>query len=190
MTLGEKIKNYRKSAGLSQEKLAEKLCVSRQAITKWEADNGIPDINNLQCIAKLFDVSVDSLLEIKNEYAATVIKEEIDLKQYERTGSRGSKYAAVVKDKYPMAKSIYWLIRKKKLSKVEAIIDFIVQPGVLRAADSLSDMSAYYLVETDKKQFLVNVTKTYIEGKELNIKFSGRKCVIEKNIFIKGGNIL
>jgi transcriptional regulator with XRE-family HTH domain len=62
LTLGEKIKGFRTRAGLSQEQLAEKLCVSRQAITKWENDRGIPDINNLQSIANLFDVSIDSLV--------------------------------------------------------------------------------------------------------------------------------
>ena len=47
MTLEEQIKHYRKQAGLSQEKMAEKIGVSRQAITKWE--NGVPqqkDIRN------------------------------------------------------------------------------------------------------------------------------------------------
>lgn len=88
-----------------------------------------------------------------------------------------------------MAKAIYLLVRKKRMNKAEAIIDFIVQPGVLLAADSLSDMSAYYLVETDTKQLLVRVTKTFIEGKELNVKFTGKKCVIENNVFIKAGNI-
>lgn len=75
------------------------------------------------------------------------------------------------------------------MSKAEAMIDFIVQPGVLQAADSLNDMSAYYLVETDTKQLLVQVTKTYIEGKQLNVKFTGKKCVIENNVFIKTSNI-
>ncbi|UZT82594.1 helix-turn-helix domain-containing protein [Caproicibacterium sp. BJN0003] len=189
MTVGEKIKKFRKNAGLSQEQLAEKLCVSRQAITKWETDNGTPDINNLQCIAKLFDISVDSLLECNEDVVITTIREQIDLNQYQKASKFGSKYDSVVKDKWPMAKAIYPLIRKKKLSKAEAMIDFIVQPGVLQAADSLNDMSAYYLVETDTKQLLVQVTKTYIEGKQLNVKFTGKKCVIENNVFIKTSNI-
>ena len=47
MTLEEQIKHYRKQAGLSQEKMAEKIGVSRQAITKWENGTGTPDIANL-----------------------------------------------------------------------------------------------------------------------------------------------
>lgn len=62
MNLGKQIKNYRKQTGMSQEKMAEKIGVSRQAITKWETDAGIPDIENLIAIAKLFKISVDELL--------------------------------------------------------------------------------------------------------------------------------
>ncbi len=62
MTLEEQIKHYRKLAGLSQEKMAEKIGVSRQAITKWENGTGIPDISNLMAIAELFQISVDELL--------------------------------------------------------------------------------------------------------------------------------
>lgn len=65
MTLEEQIKHYRKQAGMSQEKMAEKIGVSRQAITKWENGTGTPDISNLIAIAELFQVSLDALL--KNE---------------------------------------------------------------------------------------------------------------------------
>ena len=50
MTLAEKLKSIRKQAGMSQEQLAEKLGVSRQAVTKWETDAGIPDIENVIAI--------------------------------------------------------------------------------------------------------------------------------------------
>ena len=62
MTLEEQIKHYRKQAGLSQEKMAETIGVSRQAITKWENGTGTPDIANLMAIADLFQISVDELL--------------------------------------------------------------------------------------------------------------------------------
>ncbi len=50
MTLGEKLKEARKQAGLSQEQMSQKLNVSRSAIAKWETDNGIPDVENLKAI--------------------------------------------------------------------------------------------------------------------------------------------
>ncbi len=61
MTFAEKLKAIRKQAGMSQEKLAEKLGVSRQAVTKWETDAGIPDIENIMAISTLFDISIDKL---------------------------------------------------------------------------------------------------------------------------------
>ena len=62
MTFGEKLRSIRKRAQMSQEKLAEKLGVSRQAITKWETDMGLPEIENLMAISALFDIPVDELL--------------------------------------------------------------------------------------------------------------------------------
>ncbi len=53
MTFAEKLKSIRKQAGMSQEKLAEKLGVSRQAVTKWETDAGIPDIENIMAMLDL-----------------------------------------------------------------------------------------------------------------------------------------
>ncbi len=54
MKLEEQIKHYRKQSGLSQEKMAEKIGVSRQAVTKWENGTGIPDISHVVAIAELF----------------------------------------------------------------------------------------------------------------------------------------
>ncbi len=62
MNFSEKLKELRKQKGISQEQLAEKIYVSRQAITKWESGNGIPDIENLIAISNLFNESLDSLL--------------------------------------------------------------------------------------------------------------------------------
>lgn len=71
MTFAEKLKSIRKQAGMSQEQLAEKLGVSRQAVTKWETDAGIPDIENLMAISVLFDISIDELLSNEREAKKT-----------------------------------------------------------------------------------------------------------------------
>lgn len=63
MTLGEKMKEARRRAGLSQEQLAEKLIISRSAIAKWEADVGTPDIENLKALSAALDISIDHLLD-------------------------------------------------------------------------------------------------------------------------------
>ena len=62
MTFAEKLRSLRKQTSMSQENLAEKIGVSRQAVTKWETDMGIPDIDNIVAISKLFDISIDELL--------------------------------------------------------------------------------------------------------------------------------
>ena len=54
MNFAEKLKTLRKEKGISQEALAEKINVSRQAITKWETGLGLPDIENLIAISSLF----------------------------------------------------------------------------------------------------------------------------------------
>ena len=60
--LNDKIKALRKANNMTQEELADKLYVSRQAITKWESGLGTPDIDNINAIAKLFGLTIDELL--------------------------------------------------------------------------------------------------------------------------------
>lgn len=62
MSLGSKIQELRKEKGLSQEKVSEKLEVSRQAISKWELDEAMPDTDNLIKLSNLFDISLDELV--------------------------------------------------------------------------------------------------------------------------------
>lgn len=62
MTFGEKLVTLRKEAGLSQEGLAEKLSVSRQAVSRWENEGILPDCGNLLELSRLFGVSADYLL--------------------------------------------------------------------------------------------------------------------------------
>lgn len=190
MYFNEKLKECRKQVGLSQEELAEKLCVSRQAITKWENGRGMPNIESLQSIAKIFNVSIDYLLEDKVTLTNTVIKESISIDEYEIKGKCRSKYDAVVQSKYPNAKTITPLLRRKKLNNIEKVIDFFVSPGVLQTTDALSNKDAYYLVELDNVHLLVQVTNDYIEIKELTIKFIEKKKIIGNNIFIKANYTL
>ena len=62
MTLGQNIQTARKAKGISQEALAEKIGVSRQALGKWEKDTALPGVDNLQALARELGVSVDALL--------------------------------------------------------------------------------------------------------------------------------
>jgi transcriptional regulator with XRE-family HTH domain len=62
MDFNTKLQQLRTKKGLTQEQLAEKVCVSRVAVSKWEAGRGYPNLDSLKMLAKVFDVSIDSLL--------------------------------------------------------------------------------------------------------------------------------
>lgn len=62
MSLSDKIVGLRKSGGMSQEELAEKLDVSRQAVSRWEMGTAMPDATNILQLSKLFHVTADYLL--------------------------------------------------------------------------------------------------------------------------------
>ena len=124
MTIGEKIKEARIGIGLSQEELAEKLNVSRSAIAKWEADKGVPDIENLKSISKLLNVSLDFLVDENLDSEDVVIREEIDLGDCKRS-TKNKKKKEIVKDKFKDA-DIYLLEAEEKLTDAEITIDYLL----------------------------------------------------------------
>jgi len=63
MTLGEKIQALRKQSGMSQEQLAERITISRQAISRWELNESVPDVDNIIQLSDVFGVSTDYLLK-------------------------------------------------------------------------------------------------------------------------------
>lgn len=63
MSLGSSLYHARKKSGLSQEKVAEKLGVSRQTISKWETDETLPDIRQSKALAVLYQMTLDELIE-------------------------------------------------------------------------------------------------------------------------------
>lgn len=63
MSLSIRLQELRKEANLSQEQLAEKLGLSRQAISKWESEQSNPDINNIIKLSKIYNVSTDYILK-------------------------------------------------------------------------------------------------------------------------------
>lgn len=77
MTLGEKLQKLRKDQKMSQEELASKITVSRQAVSKWELNEALPDTENLIQLSKVLGVSIDYLLnnEIENIEETPILKE-------------------------------------------------------------------------------------------------------------------
>ncbi len=91
--LGNKLYELRKQAGLSQEAFAEKLGVSRQAVSKWECGASLPDTDNLITIANLYNISLDELIgrpapektekaDAQEEYEDEDEKEEAEAEAY------------------------------------------------------------------------------------------------------------
>ena len=74
MEFNEKLQELRKQRGLTQEALADRLYVSRTAISKWESGRGYPNIESLKMIAKFFSVTLDELLS--SGEALTIAEED------------------------------------------------------------------------------------------------------------------
>ncbi len=62
MSLGEKLLDLRKKAGLSQEEVADKLNVSRQTVSKWETDQTVPELIKAKLLSQLYNISYDYLI--------------------------------------------------------------------------------------------------------------------------------
>jgi len=83
--IANRLVELRKKNGYSQEELAEKLGLSRQAVSKWERAESSPDTDNLICLAKLYDISLDDLLNTDQnieEIRQEVIDKEESKKKY------------------------------------------------------------------------------------------------------------
>lgn len=76
MTLFEKIPALRKARGLSQEELAEQLGVSRQAVSKWESGQSLPDLDKILALSEFFGVSTDYLLKANGTESAAAAEAE------------------------------------------------------------------------------------------------------------------
>ena len=93
MTFGEKLREARKKANLSQEEFARKAGVSRSAVAKWESDRGMPDVENLKVIASLLNISLDYLLDDDGRLTFNETREPVDLESYMKTGKCSLKRA-------------------------------------------------------------------------------------------------
>lgn len=195
MTLGEKIKKARKEHRLSQEQFAEKLCVSRSAVAKWETDKGTPDIENLKAISSLLNVSIDYLLDDgEKEITEVVTKESYDIKAYGK-GMKKAKKDRVMLEKFPNAK-IYQILGEMKRKHSVKIIDFLIgfftwAPfdlsklfSILQNADK-----EFYLVERNEAQFLVTVTDEFIETKKLLVPITTEKFDIGNWKYMNCGEV-
>ena len=181
MTLGQKIKDIRKRFGLSQESLAEIISVSRQAITKWERDEGLPDVSNLQELSKVFNLTVDYLLDNDNSLPSLSMKKELDKDKYEMN-VKG--YKQILKDYYAESWEIYELLRSENKGKLASIVrDWIIGAGAMETVDALNDTTPYYLIKKEDLKLLVNIHNYILEVIELPENTNDKKFIYGKNKF-------
>lgn len=109
--IANKLVELRKKNGYSQEELAAKLGLSRQAISKWERAEASPDTDNLICLAKLYGVSLDELLK-NDDDVETIVKEQMNSNE-----EKSNEISAEQKEENP---------RIKKLRIIEAIVSSIL----------------------------------------------------------------
>lgn len=122
MTLGERILNYRKRAGMSQEKLAELLGVSRQVVSKWEGDAAQPELDKIVALARLFGITTDQLL-LEDIPGPGAPPKPLTAKREPRWYLLGI---------LPLAVGAYLLIRGVlQLSAVSGLCEFMKLPGFL-----------------------------------------------------------
>ena len=188
MTLGEKIRYARKSCGLSQEQLAEKICVSRSAIAKWETDKGMPDVENLKMLSRLLRVSVDSLLS--DSGGSTGYRIPCNLAAWGR-GCKKVKKDRLMRFEFPGA-AICTLLGRPELPGEDSVLDsdlgFLtpVPFGTPEFLKSVRDIDKdFYLVQQEDNLLFVTVTDTFLDIHPLHPAPAERTFRLGNWIFIQ-----
>ena len=145
MTLGQRIQELRKQRGMSQEALGDALGVSRQAVSKWEGDNGIPELDTLIAMSRLFEVTVGQLLgveEAAEQKRETVNEPEEDKEDQVEAVLRRYVEQTTKKDERPWISRWGWAVSAAIILTTAFIVMF-AQLGSLRSTVKLlrSDLS-------------------------------------------------
>lgn len=178
MTFGEKLSYLRKQANLTQSDLADNLNISRQAVNKWEKGISLPDIDNIQKLSSIFNISIDELLDYKIENINLTIDTKKEL--IDREDSKLKNVDNFVLKRFKDATSIERLSREKKLTFWQEIFDFFIGAGTLEMADLIGSGLVYsYLVNENQQLKIVNINKDKLFIKTIKEPF-------EKSIVIDG----
>ena len=111
MDIGVVIKKYRKEAGMTQEEMANRLGVTTPAVNKWENRNSKPDIELLAPIARLLDISLDTLLSFHEKLSDTEIEEiirKMDKMFSEEGYEKTYEWALRLIKEYPNCNMLIW----------------------------------------------------------------------------------
>lgn len=158
MYFNEKLKEIRKQNNLSQEDLANQLNVSRQAITKWETAQGLPDMENLKNISKFFHISLDELLQ---EEAIQVSNQIIEEEKYV--------YEAIYEYDIDSIKDIE--INVSLINNVKILPNDKDNILLKLGSNTLSDLDNFYRIKhkNAEKKFKLSIGKNSINIGIINI---------------------
>ena len=183
MTLGKKIKNIRKRLCISQDDLASIMNVSRQAITKWETDKGMPDISNLQELSKVLNISVDNLM---NNDVLPLLKMKIKLDRTKYKNKLTS-YRDILND-YFNNSEIFVLSFYNDLNLIEKILNLFTGGDYYLIKD-VSDLSPYYLVMNNETKLLINIKDYNLIIYELSSDINTKKFKFDNKTYINCGKL-
>ena len=134
--IANRLMQYRKKAGLSQEELADKLGVSRQAVSKWECAESSPDTDNLISLAKIYNISLDELINGDSKEDTNKAKEGVNIHLRDDEGNEVilDKGKVQLVDEKGEKRDIYFRKRgNHKLKVAEDIISSLTVVGVVVA---------------------------------------------------------
>ncbi len=138
MTLGKKLSNYRKLAGLTQQQLGEKLNISPQAISKWEHDLAEPDLSTLRALSKLYNISIVELIEQENEISLPVLQESQGIDEEEL--------------KEEIKEDIKEEVKEGIKEEIQEIIGFCKCCGIRVTKENLGEKSPVILCQSCKEK--------------------------------------
>ncbi|MBP3458693.1 MAG: helix-turn-helix transcriptional regulator [Lachnospiraceae bacterium] len=134
MEFGDRLKQFRMSRGLSQEQLAEKISVSRQAITKWETNRGLPDVENMVSLAEIFGITLDELVLAENE----------------NTGKKTARFGS--ETVYDIDCSKHFDIHMGSAKKIMIFSGDDEKIHIRLESDSLEDLGSIFKIKLDEKK--------------------------------------
>lgn len=183
MTLGNKIKNIRVRLCLSQEDLSNILNVSRQVVSKWETDNEIPDISNLQELSKVLDISIDNLLN-NDELLKLKMKIELDKNKYKNVLTSYKK----ILDEYFKDHDIYVLSVYSDMNLIERILNLFTGGDYYLIKD-VSDLSPYYLITKNETKLLINIKDHILNIYELQEDINTKRFKFDNKTYVNCGKL-
>lgn len=166
MKFGDNLQNLRKSKKMSQEKLAEKVDVSRQSISKWERGESYPTMNNIMTLCEIFHCNINELVQ-ENLTDINSLDEEIKMSVVKFKAEKQKKMKGI-------SKAIYVTARIGKIAVVMSDIILavllialpIIANGIEITENNISFYGENYNYEIDGKNIIVTEEKT---GKSTSI---------------------